>query len=506
MSELKDERRLKQERIALLEQKIKLQEGLPFLHGWKFYTWAREFFESTNKDNFLVAANQISKSSTQIRKCIHWATAQELWPTLWRNRPLQFWYLYPTKEVATIEFEKKWVPEFLPRGEFKDDPIYGWRREYKNKNIWAIHFNSGVSVYFKTYAQDVQHLQSGSVHAIFCDEELDEHLYDELNFRRQATDGYFHLVFTATLGQELWRATLEEKGKDEKFPGAFKLQVSMYDCLLYEDGSNSHWTPERIQRAINSCKSQTEVQRRVFGKFVVDSGRKYQGFNRMENMRPGHPLPSTWQTYAGVDIGSGGEKGHPAAIVFVAVNPEHTEGRVIKAWRGDGIETTASDVLVKFFEMRGSLKLAGQFYDWQCKDFFVIASRMGEPFTPADKSHERGEQILNVLFGNKMLHLYEGDPEIQKLANELASLQKNTPKNKAKDDLTDALRYAVTLIPWNFAVGINGDVPLGPGPVTQKDIDQEQLARRRGDVVDPWEQLGFFMEQEMDAWNELYEP
>lgn len=89
------------DRIQLLERKIELQEGLPHIHGWKFYPWAREYFEAQNKETFLCAANQISKSSTQIRKMIHWATNQDLWPTIWPfSRPRQFWYLYPTRDVA----------------------------------------------------------------------------------------------------------------------------------------------------------------------------------------------------------------------------------------------------------------------------------------------------------------------------------------------------------------------------------------------------------------------
>ena len=229
------------EKEKLLKQQLKLQEGLPHLYGWKWYPWARKFYESRNKMTLLCAANQISKSSTQIRKCIDWATNQHKWKTLWKRRPYQFWYLYPTKEVATIEFNKKCITEFLPRGEFKDDPIYGWTAEYRSRDIFALHFNCGVSVYFKAYSQDVQHLQTGSCDAIFTDEELPEELYDELNIRTAATDGYFSMVFTATLVQQIWRDAIEGRGYIEKFPDALKIQVSMYDCLEYEDGTKAHW-------------------------------------------------------------------------------------------------------------------------------------------------------------------------------------------------------------------------------------------------------------------------
>jgi len=115
-----------------------------------------------------------------------------------------FWYFYPSAEVATIEFQKKWLPEFMPKGAKKGCFKYGWREEYDKKFIKAIHFNSGVSMYFKFYSQNVMNLQSGSVHAIFTDEELPVDYYSELKARLFGTRGYFHMVFTATLNQEFW--------------------------------------------------------------------------------------------------------------------------------------------------------------------------------------------------------------------------------------------------------------------------------------------------------------
>lgn len=97
--------------IAILERQKELREGLPYEHGWKHYKWSRTFYESTNKENFLVAANQIGKSSVQIRKAINWATKPDIWQDLWDTNylgpPKQFWYFYPTKDVATIEFKTK---------------------------------------------------------------------------------------------------------------------------------------------------------------------------------------------------------------------------------------------------------------------------------------------------------------------------------------------------------------------------------------------------------------
>lgn len=510
---MSDQKQIKLERLALLEKKERIREGLPFLHGWKWYKWAREFFESTNKFNFLVAANQISKSSTQIRKCIDWATNQNKWTLLWRSKPTQFWYLYPSKDVATIEFETKWVPEFLPRNEFKEHPVYGWRAEYKSKQIYAIYFNSGVTIYFKTYEQDVQNLQTGTCYAIFGDEEIPENIYQELRARLSATHGYFHLVFTATLGQDIWRRTMEPNSKDEElFVGAWKKQISMYDCLEYDDGEKSFWTEERIKQIEGECGTQAEIQRRVYGRFVVSSGIKFAGFDMKRNIKPKHPTPSTWHHYSGVDVGSGGEKGHPAAMVIVAVSPDFKKGRVVRGWRGDKITTTASDILTKHCELKTYLTSSGapkqlamtaQFYDWQAKDFFTISSRAGETFTPADKDRQRGEQILNTLFSSGMLCIQDGDSELQKLIIELTTLLHTTPKTSAKDDFVDALRYAVTQIPWDWTAA-TGDLLEPESKLVDTRSESQRNIDERREHFEGKEDRDWSIEEELEAWDELY--
>lgn len=487
------------EELRLLEEKVKLQENLPHKHGWKLYEWAHQYMQSRAKIKIICAANQISKSSTQIRHHIDWATDIPNWPTLWRTNPLQFWYLYPTRDVAHVEFMKKWVPEFMPRGEYRyDHPQYGWKPEIYHGRIFAIHWNSGVSTYFKTYAQDVQDLQTGTVWKLDLDEETPEDLMSELFMRLAATDGYMSAVFTPTIGQEYWRLAIEERGNKEKFPDAFKRQVSMYDCLRYADGSRSPWTVEQIRRAENSCKSPQEIEKRIHGKFTVAEGLKYPSFHRSYNRKEGHPVPKDWTIWCGVDPGSGGEN-HPAAIALVAVSPDYRMGRVIKGWRGDGVTTTAGDVVKKTIDMvreyDGNVRIM---YDHGCRDFYQIAMDMGLAVEPAEKSHVVGETMLNVLFKNQMLMVYNY-PELDDLCIELATLKNSTPKNKAKDDFVDALRYAISKIPWDWG-SIRTD-SRSPAPKKELTAKEEEMRARRGltssedNLVD--------VDGEIEEWNKL---
>jgi len=484
-----------QEKLRLLEQKAKLQAELPHLYRWKNYTWARKFIESTNKMTLLCAANQISKSSSQIRKAILWATSPDMWPALWARPPLQFWYLYPTRDVAAIEFEKKWKPEFLPAGEYKKHPVFGWEEEWNHGALVAIHFNTNVSIYFKAYAQDASHLQSGSCNAIFADEELPEHLFDELMFRLAATDGYFHMVFTATIGQDFWRRAVEGRGEEELFPQAFKQQVTMYECLEYEDGTTGGYTEEKISRIKAMCRSESEVQRRVYGRFVAETGLMYETFERKRHYLAKHPLPPTWRIYAGVDIGSGGDSGHPAAIVFISVSPDLRQMRVVDCWRGDKILTTSSDILSKYQELKHTNRFTSvmAYYDYASKDFGTIASRVGESFLMADKSHDTGEAVINVLFRHDMMKVFHG-PEQDKLVTELLTLRKGSKKQK--NDLTDALRYAVSKIPIDWSVLEAPPTIEEAAPMSEQAIRRQafNITGRSEDDVNA----------ELDEWNDAY--
>lgn len=502
----------KKKKLELLEEKIKLKRELPHLYGWKNYKWQREFLESTKREVLLNAGNQQGKSSVQIRKVIDWATNVKLWPSLWRTKPRVFWYLYPAKDVATAEFDDKWVPDFMPRGSMKNHPIYGWK-DYRDarRQIVSVVFNSGVTIYFKTYSQDASNLQTATVHYIACDEELYAELFAELSFRRNATDGYFSMVFTATLGQEMWRLAMQPgPNEKENFPNAWKKQVSLYDSMYFEDGEPSQWTAEKIQKTIELCQNENEIQRRVFGKFIVADGLKYAAFSPNENVIKPFPIPMDWYKYAGVDLGAGGEKNHPSAISFIAVSPDFTRGVVYKHWRGDAEVQTVSDVAQKYIEMRGYESHAGAYYDYHSRDFKTVTDRMGLSFIAAEKRHDIGEQVINTLFKTRMLYIFD-IPECAPIVQEFLSLQSDTDKRKAKDDSIDSLRYGITKIPWAFEKSANFPKepmptprPLTPMEMAQRDRERD---RTRMFAPDPEVSQSFMrdVDEEMEAWGELYD-
>jgi phage terminase large subunit-like protein len=504
-----DDLAFKQRKLELLEEEAKLKRCLPHLYGWKNYPWMRDFLECTNRTMFLTAANQIGKSSVQIRKVIDWATNKDIWPVLWRTEPRVFWYLYPARDVATAEFDTKWVPDFMPRGEMIDHPIYGWRAiRNSKKEIIAVVFNTGVTLYFKTYSQDASNLQTASVHYIATDEELPENLWDELNFRRNATDGYFSMVFTATLAQETWRRTMEPKpGETPLFPDAWKKQASLYECQKYEDGTFSHWSNEKIARTVQMCKSEAEVLKRVYGRFVADSGRKYGMFERGANVCAPFRIPSDWLHFVGVDLGAGGKENHPSAITFIAVKPDFSGGVVYKHWRGDSEVTSQTDVANKYVEMAYGITVTGAYYDYHARDFKTVTDRMGMNFERAEKSHEIGEQVINTLFKNKMLSIFD-IPECEPIINELLSLLRGVDKRVAKDDSVDSMRYGVTKISWDWSkMGLDLTMYkkefVPNSPQQQADFDRQGDAKRM--LAPTKNAMEQDIEDQLSMWGELYD-
>ena len=465
----------------LLELEKKKKAELPHLFGFKHYWWSRIYFESMKRLNYLTAANQMGKSSVQIRKCVHWATESSMWSKLWPNRePSMFFYIYPSKPLATREYHSKWVKEFLPRGSMKDDSQYGWKPEFKNGEIYAIHFFSGISLYFLTYAMDVDDLQASTPDAIFCDEEPPVKIIPELLMRLEASKGYWHLCCTPTKGQQYFRDIFEGK---TQLPDALVLVVSLYDATKYDDGTAGQYTLAEVKRRESLLANEKEIQLRIFGRFVRAEGLVYSGFDIDRNFKVmGTPIPNDWIIAGAVDVGSGGDEGHPAAIAFVAVKmgPKGaTQGRVFKMWRGDGIETTNPDILQKYVELKGSMNMTWENYDHASADFKIHAQRAGINFVGADKG-SKGIGLLNSLFKTGMLTIDADHPEASKLLNELENFRVDQNKRKAKDDLIDAVRYCVTRINWDFSNIV------GPSKEVIEKIKQEKkpMVREREGILE----------------------
>lgn len=500
---------LEKEKLVLIEQEKQIRFELPHLYCNPFYPWQRDYFDSKNKMNILCAANQIGKSSINIRKLVANATdpARMLQRAPARMQYRMQFYLYPDSKTLNREWNTKWV-DFMPRGSMKMHPQYGWSTENDRdrKVPYCINWFSGVTTYFMYYSKDVSSIQASSPNEIFCDEELPMGFYDELIFRLTATEGTFNMVYTPTLNQMFWKRVMQKKVLKE----AFAKEISAYDCLVYEDGSPSTaFTREKIKEMELKCSSEAEIQRRIYGKHIAESGRLYYGYEEERNVTQNPVSFANYHFYAGLDYGSGGMEGHPAAIVFIAVAPDLCSGYVFRVWRGDNIQTTAGDVVNKYTELRDVLSITDTVYDHSAKDMETIALRSGLPINKANKSRDVGIELVNTLFLSGALKVIDYGDESQsnreqlKLMEELSMVMVDQRLN---DDLCDALRYVCCAVPWNYEE-IKKKLPSNKSseeiktkvqkPLTEKELIELQIRERRGEDV--------YGERKQDDWQEFYD-
>lgn len=455
---------LKLKKLKALEEETKEADLLPHLYMHKNYQWGREFEDDlTTRTQVVCAANQIGKTSTLLKKLFRIATSPELWPKMWPDlpegmKPAQWWYLYPSSEMANIELEEKWKPLLPKFGE--DHPRYGWRVRKIDQRLSGISFNSGINIYFKYYSQNVINLQGASCYLMGIDEEAPIAVIPELQMRVRATNGYMFFVFTPTIGQTFWKQVVEDR---IVWPSARVWQPSLLDCMKYDDGSDSHWSPERVEQAIQDCVSENEKQRRIYARVLAenDSGRQFPTFKREFHVKQSKPMPDGWSCIVGIDYGSGvAPRGHPSAITFLAVNEERTAALVFRHWRGDNLETTAEDVVNQYEHMAIGVPVQIVFYDYSQRDIGIIAQRRGLPFQLANKARDSGKIFINSLFKAGALHIAEWSSfaevsgvnpthlQTEKMMIELEALREDEPKTHAKDDSVDSLRYPISGIAW----------------------------------------------------------
>ena len=316
----------------------------------------------------------------------------------------------------------------------------------------------------------------------------------------------------ANKGAMLWQACtptrFEKYLKDiqdgtKVMPDSWVKTASLWDCQYYEDGSNSPWTREEIEKKIASYSTKRDVEIRVYGRFAAAEGRAYEQYYSDRHFVPRHPLPNDWELYCGIDYGSGGKTGHPSSITIVSVNPDYNKGRVVGFCRMDEERwpdgTTEDDVIIQYLEMCQKLGvpfIPNTYYDWQCATIQIIANRKGLTFLKANKNRDFGANLLNALFKNDMLLIYDDDEgEAQKLSDEFEELLEDTDKKHAKDDGIDSCRYAISSVVWDFT-NIQIKETKTKTTVTRK-LGRHVVHDYDDDFADE-------MEAEIDEWNEYY--
>ena len=166
------------------------------------------------------------------------------------------------------------------------------------------------TIYFRSYEQGRENLQSLTADYVYCDEEPPQDVYAELMARLAATGGHFLMAFTPLKGmtpivQEFWSG--EDKSKE------------LFCMSIYEvDHIAKH--PEKIAqiKSMYAGLSDAEREARMMGIPAMGSGVVYPVDDSVLMCEP-FEVPAGWARIAGLDFGRGE---HPIACVWLAFDPE----------------------------------------------------------------------------------------------------------------------------------------------------------------------------------------
>ena len=444
---------------------------------WRYmplYSWQEDFLFDVNRSKILCGGNQSGKTTIELILG-EMILADPLFQRYHFGEKLvdaRGFYLYPNTETVLESFEDKWLP-LLPQGKYKDpkvNPLTGWELEKEKRVPKRLYFANGSRMSFKTYTQKPEHLQSGTLYFVGCDEELPPVIFDELSRRRSATEGFMTMAFTATIGYEEYYRAMERIGKkDEYLPEFWKRCVSLYECVEHTDGTPGKWNLAKIEETKKKCSNEREIEKRVYGRCIKEDGLLINGFEKRMINKIVESVPNDWVYQVGIDYGRGGDGRSKSAIVIVARNKECTKARVVRSWIGDYKETVPTDVVEEYISMIKKLKIdesrvAGVFYDAANPEIEIAARRkFGLTFYPAVKKRNEGWSTISDLFFNDVLTIDESDDDAEGADNANRKLiyqiittsdkveQSLAIKRKFPTDLIDALRYCLYPYPsWNY--------------------------------------------------------
>lgn len=303
------------------------------------------------------------------------------------------------------------------------------------------------TIYFRSYEQGRENLQSLTADYVYCDEEPPQDVYAELMARLNATGGHFAMAFTPLKGltplvQEYWNHDDPEK---------FLVCMNIYEVdHIAKD-------PVKLARIKSSFSglSESEREARMMGIPAMGSGTVYPVSD--DSLRyEAFKIPKGWKRIAGLDFGRGD---HPIACVWIAFDPEGCAYvyDCFKLTRVGDAEI-ASQILSRgnwipvayphdFMRSSGISTIADETKTegWIYKEIFA---KYGIQFTDHNAKTEEGSVRVEAGIVQVRQAMVEGK---FKVASHLAEWFKEKATylykedgtvTKERDDLLDATRYA----------------------------------------------------------------
>lgn len=303
------------------------------------------------------------------------------------------------------------------------------------------------TIYFRSYEQGRENLQSLTADLVYCDEEPPQDVYAEMMARLAATGGHFMMAFTPLKGmtpivQEYWNG--EDKDKE------------LFCMSIYEVDHIAKF-PEKIAqiRSMYAGLSEQEREARMMGIPAMGSGVVYPVDDSVLKCEA-FQIPSDWKRIAGLDFGRGE---HPIACVWCAFDPEGCcyVYDCFKLTRV-GDSEIASQILSRgnyipvswphdFMRSSGISSINGleKTEGWKYKEIY---EKYGIPFTDTNAKTEEGSTRVEAGIVEIRQAMIEGKfrvfSHLSEWFKEKATYlyKEDGTVTKEKDDLLDATRYA----------------------------------------------------------------
>lgn len=449
------------------------EERRRFLH-YHPYTKQLEFHNSMATERILSGANQSGKSiAGTMETCFHltgnypeWWAGHRVIPHLNPSNgeyELNVWVIGTDSKTVRDSLQSKIIG--TAQRDFNDGCIHP-DYIYKENKIMArgvpeavdtiyIRHKSGcrVKLQFRSYEQGRENLQAATIDLVYCDEEPPEEIMGELRARIAATGGFLYMAFTPLKGmtplvQEFWTHDNPEK---------FLTCMNIYEA--------KHFTAEKLKKieSLYSGLSEAERQARMMGIPTMGSGMVYP-IDDNDIAYDAFPIPKNYQRIGGLDFGRGE---HPTALVWVARDPATD---IIYVY--DALKTTRNSIA----ENASLIRKRGQWIPFAyphdlMRDSGVERGKMmdedkksegykyktmyeddGVRFTPHNaKTSEGSNKVENGLVEIRQ-RMMTGRLKIARHLSELWKEKQvyrygeDLKPIKQKDDLMDAMRYAVIMI------------------------------------------------------------
>jgi phage terminase large subunit-like protein len=288
---------------------LRKREILGSRDSMEFYPKQKEFLFSTADVTAMFSGNQGGKSHTAAyaMACDLEGVYPEWWQGARTKNAIRAWCVGVTNESTRDNCQfKLWGPDY-------ENPGGGWINpekivKYTRRQgvagaidtIWVKHISGEVSmVTFKANEMGREKLQGPSLDRIWCDEEIDKDVFDELMFRTIARPGALvRLTFTPLKGMTELVISLEE-GEDGT---GIKIIRLKREDMQHPDG-RTHMTAERRAKIIKMYSGTPHLLKaRLDGEATQGAGLIYQCDWSKIFVKP-FPLESWMPRIGGMDFG-----------------------------------------------------------------------------------------------------------------------------------------------------------------------------------------------------------